>query len=161
MWLQRWFRAILEIADWRTSKRIAMSLCDSFFSLINRRISRTSASFSLDIPCWTPRAERRREAISAMFSAWVPRDRCFGLQQGGLSQEWSTSRFPGCLWLAIDQATRWALRILFPMQIRRYLVVNGWPFLRLSGQQSSSPRMSTCDQKVLICALVSRGMMLE
>ena len=54
------------------------------------------------------RAARPFAAMSAMFSAWLPRNKWSGLQHGGLSQRWSTNSPGGMGPRASVHATRCA-----------------------------------------------------
>lgn len=65
----------------------AMTRAGIFFGLFNNSlIARTSASFSLDCLCLSPRWVLPFEAASCIFSSWVPGVRWLGLTQAGLSQ---------------------------------------------------------------------------
>lgn len=53
-------------------------------------ISATWSSVKRAVPVFDPRASRRFENLSLMFSCCVPKNKCLGLTHGGLSQRWHT-----------------------------------------------------------------------
>lgn len=58
--------------------------------LKNSLMTLTCAAFNFAVLHFSPRRLRRLEALSAMLSAAVPRNRCSGLTQHGLSHMWHT-----------------------------------------------------------------------
>jgi len=88
-----------------TLKSFAIAQCASPASAL-RRISKTPASFNLEVETVSPNLCLRRATISRLLSAFVPSNKWAGLTHGGLSHVWRTIMPSGThRLLAISQDT--------------------------------------------------------
>lgn len=130
-------RLIAPTSCFETPNATAICRSGAFSSLIISASRRDIFADGLPFSFREPPLARPFAFMSAILSALVPRNRCSGLQHGGLSQAWSTQRPSGIWPLCISQLTRCAPTLLRFPRLPRYSTPYPWETVPHQSQQPS------------------------